>query len=155
MWCSGSLHANMIPFKINCIISSLSDLTGLVVRRTVASHTTIVLTRNGMQLTDGRHHQKISEIAVPAYSTHLREGKTFNTAMLVTIPWAVVTACNRVRAHLHHAIGCRCPRKSLSQTMISTCGTNTCTGTNKWIDIVCWTGNRMISATSTRCRRHD
>ncbi len=111
---SGSFHADMIPFKINRVVPSLSNLTGLVVGRPITGQGTILLTRDGMQPTCGRHHQKISEVTVPAYSTHLREGKTFHTAMLVTIPWAVITACNRVRAHLHHAIGCCCPRKSLS-----------------------------------------
>src|SRR5207302_1880730 len=82
------------------------------------------------------HYQEITEVPVPAYTTHLRKSKSFNARMFVAVAGAIVAAGDGVGTKLYHPIRCCSSRKSFTQAVINTSTGSTGAGANKRVYFV-------------------
>ncbi len=131
----------------------------LVVTRAVSRIRIRLLARGRMQRPDGRHHQEITQIAIPSHTAHLCEGKPFHCGMLMAVTRPVVAAGYGVRTELHHSERCGRPRDGLAEAMISPGLTDTGAGPDKGIHIVrqpLSVGSRLLPNVQNRpCHCHQ
>ena len=111
---SRGFHFNAIICQGRTIISGRSLFRSFVICRTVSRHGSVFFSRNQPKLAGGRHGHEISQISIPAYPTHLSEGKAFYGTVLVAVTGTVITARYCLRTDLDHAEGICCSGKSFS-----------------------------------------
>ena len=130
---SRTLGINIIIGKAYTIPTCLGFFRGLVIARTPALYRAILSSRNGMQLTCCWHNQKITHIAIPTHTTHLRHRKTLNGGMLRAVTRGIISASNGIGAYLCHSEWSGSTWIGLAKSVIYACSIHTCTCTNKRI----------------------
>ena len=120
------LRLYIIVGEHHAVVAGRGLLRSLVVARAIAPVGIVHRARKGAQLPDGWHHQEIAQVAIPAYSAHLRKGKALDGGVLVAIPGTVVATRNGVGADLHHPERSRCPRERLPQSVTRAAGIHAC-----------------------------
>ena len=129
------LGLDTVVGKLYAVISRVGRLACLVVVRPIAADTSVLFTGYRMKRPGSRHDQEVAEIAVPAYTAHLSQGKTLDSGVLMAVARSVVTSGNGVRTYLHHTERGGSSRKCLAQAVICAGTIHVGTRSYKRIDI--------------------
>ena len=114
------LRFYLIIRQHHSVITGRSFFRRLVVPGPISLIRIVRCSRKCMQFPYRGHNQQVSQIAIPANPAHLCKSKTFDRSMFVTITGTIIPSGNRIGTDLYHTERCRCPGKSLPQTLIRT-----------------------------------